>query len=177
MHPVIIQARMGSKRFPGKVLAEIQGRPLIQQMLFRLKDFSPIVAIPDNSENDVLGEYLEGRCRVYRGSEDDVAGRLLGAAGDNDYFVRICGDSPFIDPAVVEAVMQWPDMDLVAYLGQGNCAELIRTETLKALHEQGETDEHVTTGFYRNARRYNILVRQIDGGIVIDTPEDLKRCG
>ena len=108
----IIQARMGSTRFPNKVMRRICGVPMIGLMLERLsfaKRIDHIVlATSLSSANDVLTEYVKGlRYEVYRGSEDDVLDRYyqVATAAKADAVIRVTGDCPLIDPVVVDAVV------------------------------------------------------------------------
>ncbi len=108
----VVQARMGSVRFPGKVLREISGVPLIKILISRLqltKNVNKIIlATSVDPVNDGLEQYVRSLgISVFRGSENDVLSRYyesvknLGAK----YIVRITGDCPFIDPEIVDAVI------------------------------------------------------------------------
>lgn len=108
----IIQARMGSSRLPNKVMALIHGRPMVGQVIRRTKWanlWHTMLAIPDTVENDALA-YLADNMEVhcYRGAEQDLLGRTLGALDDCascDAVVRITGDCPMIDHWVIEQVV------------------------------------------------------------------------
>lgn len=108
----IVQARMGSTRFPGKVMQTICGIPMIGLLLGRLSLASRInqiiVATSVDESNLILKKYLEqlGH-RVYCGSEADVLGRYYEAAkyAKADIIVRITGDCPLIDPEIVDIVI------------------------------------------------------------------------
>jgi|MDSW01.3.fsa_nt_gb spore coat polysaccharide biosynthesis protein SpsF (cytidylyltransferase family) len=111
---IILQARLGSKRLPKKVLKEINNRSLIDILLNRLSkvcsETSLIVAIPDDRENLKLYEHLkklEYKFFVYRGSEYDVLKRYyLAAKSYNlDTVVRLTADCPLIDPNLVDLVI------------------------------------------------------------------------
>ena len=108
----IIQARMGSARLPGKVLADICNRPSIWHIVDRLKRVEEIgevvVATSTNKENDVLEEYCRSELiSCFRGSENDVVDRFYQAAKyyKADVIVRITGDCPLIDPWTVSRVI------------------------------------------------------------------------
>lgn len=105
----IIQARMGSTRLPGKVMADIFGIPLIQIIVDRASCASTvdeiIVATTDDSSDDFFADYLNSKAiPCYRGSDKDVLGRFLGAAQSVNatIIVRITGDCPLIDPGLVD---------------------------------------------------------------------------
>lgn len=105
----IIQARMTSTRLPGKVLADIHGKPMLERMLDRVRRARSldeiIVATTVNATDDPVVEL--GRrlgVRVFRGDEADVLGRYRAAAREAsaDVVVRLTADCPMIDPAVVD---------------------------------------------------------------------------
>lgn len=108
---IIIQARMTSTRLPGKVLADLSGRPMLAQQIRRLQRCRVdqiVVATTVNATDDPVVE-LARREGVawYRGSEHDVLGRFVGAARQEraDVVVRITADCPLIDPAVTDQVI------------------------------------------------------------------------
>jgi len=104
-----IEARMGSTRLPGKVLRKIVGKPVLELMVERLRlvpSLDAIVIATTLNEADQPIIELAKRLGVgsFRGSEDDVTARLLGAAEKHciDVIVETTGDCPLIDPDVVE---------------------------------------------------------------------------
>ena len=108
----IVQARLGSVRFPHKVLRPVLGRPLLEILLDRLGSAAlvseVVLAIPDTSANDELADLAAARnLRCFRGSEGDVLERYVGAAElvAADVVVRITGDCPLVDPVVVDHVI------------------------------------------------------------------------
>lgn len=109
----LVQARTGSTRFPDKVLQDLNGTPLIAYLLERLSRARRIdeimLATSTNARDDRLAELVEGLgYPAFRGSEDDVLDRYYRAAVDRraDVVVRITGDCPLIDPAVVDSVIE-----------------------------------------------------------------------
>jgi glutamate-1-semialdehyde 2,1-aminomutase len=108
----IVQARMGSQRFPEKVMKPIRGTPLIEILLLRLaraKQIDGIVlATSQERENGPLAEHVQQLGHVvYRGSENDVLDRYYHAAtlAGADIVVRITGDCPLVDPELVDSVI------------------------------------------------------------------------
>lgn len=108
----IIQARCGSTRFPNKVFALIDGRPLLHHVVNRLtyaKTLDDIVvATTVNAQDDAIEEWCrEHQVHCFRGSEEDVLNRYFSAseAFPSDYVVRITADDPFKEPAVIDAVV------------------------------------------------------------------------
>ncbi|MBF0156152.1 MAG: glycosyltransferase family protein [Magnetococcales bacterium] len=109
-----IQVRMGSSRLPGKVMREVAGKPLLGHLLDRLALVrnltGVVVATSVRPENDPIERYCrERRLPCFRGSEDDVLGRMLGALREQraDVGVEIFGDCPIIDPALVETTIRY----------------------------------------------------------------------
>lgn len=119
----IVQARMGSSRFPGKVMKPILGRPMIEILLSRLSRSTEldevIVATSVCSRDDVLVEHLEKLgFHCHRGSENDVLLRYLEAAREAraDVVVRITGDCPLVDPGLVSEAVKRFRAERVEYL-------------------------------------------------------------
>ena len=109
----VIQARLGSVRFPRKVLSEFRGTPILGVMLERVSQSRNIdaivLAIPDTSENDELEEFaLACGVKVARGSETDVLSRYAFAARESraDIVVRLTGDCPLIDWALIDECVE-----------------------------------------------------------------------
>lgn len=109
----IVQARMGSSRLPGKVMKPIQGIPMIELLLKRLarsKEIDKIVvATSEDQRNLPLVEHVRKLGYVCeQGSENDVLDRYLQAARKNsaDIIVRITGDCPLVDAALVDEVIR-----------------------------------------------------------------------
>jgi glutamate-1-semialdehyde 2,1-aminomutase len=108
----IVQARMDSTRFPGKVLKPILGTPLIEILLQRLGRATRVdqivLATSADPNNDELAAHADKLgITVYRGSEHDVLDRYHAAAAlaQADIVVRITGDCPLVDPALVDAAV------------------------------------------------------------------------
>src|SRR6266404_2327957 len=109
---VVVQARMGSTRFPNKVLRPVAGVPLIELLLSRLSRAKRVDQIVLATPEDVRNEPLVAHARklgfaVYQGSEKDVLDRYYHAASVHkpDAVVRITGDCPLVDPALVDALI------------------------------------------------------------------------
>lgn len=109
----IVQARMGSTRLPGKVLKEVGNKPLLLYQLERIKRSKLIdqiiVATTNKKEDDLIELFCKDNgYSVYRGSELDVLNRYVAAAKyfEADTIVRLTADCPFIDPAVIDLVIQ-----------------------------------------------------------------------
>lgn len=109
----IVQARMGSTRLPEKVMKPVQGKPLIELLLTRLSQTNQVdqivVATSFNDENQALIKHVEslGYCYL-QGSEEDVLERYYQAASqvNADVVVRITGDCPLVDAALVDQMVK-----------------------------------------------------------------------
>jgi len=104
----VIQARMNSSRLPGKVLADIAGKPAIGHTIARARAASGIdelwLACSDQSADDPLADYVRAQSiEVFRGDEDDVLSRYVAVATETraDVVVRLTGDCPMLDPGVI----------------------------------------------------------------------------
>lgn len=170
----IVQARMGSSRFPGKSLRPIAGRPLLQYVLDRLRrcpDVDRIVVATSTApEDDALARFCEEQSvACVRGSEHDVASRFVDALEREpmDAFVRVCGDRPLLDRALVSraiALYRAGDDEIVtnawpATFPPGQTVEVVTTATfLRAVAGMNARDrEHVTPLFYRDHHLFRIL--------------------
>ena len=123
----IVQARMGSKRLPNKVMRPILGMPMIEILLNRLSKSNEIsqivVATSTNVKNDVLDDHVSKLgFQIFRGSEDDVLQRFADTAKytDADVIVRITGDCPLVDPMLVDSCVAEFRLRNVDYLSNIN---------------------------------------------------------
>jgi spore coat polysaccharide biosynthesis protein SpsF len=197
---VIVQARMTSTRLPGKVLADLGGRSVLERQLERLarceRADELVVATTTNSEDDPIVA-LVGRLghRVFRGSEDDVLSRYAGAAREAgaDLVVRVTSDCPLIDPEETDVVIaelearaaeaDFASNPLVRDVPRGLDTEALWRDVLERAHRMATSvpaREHVT--FYiwsERPERFALhAVRRpyeaADLRWTVDTPEDLE---
>ena len=119
----IVQARMGSTRFPNKVMRRINGVPMIELLLSRLalaKRIDKIIlATSDDPRNQPLADHVRSLgYEVFQGSENDVLDRYYQAAKPHqpDTVVRITGDCPLIDQDLVDQVIAAHEAQGVDYL-------------------------------------------------------------
>ena len=170
----IVQARMGSTRLPGKVLKQVDGKPLIKILLSRLsrskKIDKIILATSIEPENDHLVKTVEKMgFEVFRGSENDVLDRYYQAAKiyKPQVVVRITGDCPIIDPHLVDQVIESYQKTKVDYVSNidpptypdGLDTEVLSFEALEAAYEQSDKSfdrEHVTP-FIRTSGQFKRL--------------------
>jgi len=109
----VLQARMSSTRLPGKILAPLAGRPLLEVLLRRLSPSRRVaewwVATTDTPSDDVTAAW--GRAlgvRVFRGAVDDVLSRYTAIVRQRspEWVVRLTADDPFTDAAVVDLLVE-----------------------------------------------------------------------
>lgn len=127
-----------------------------------------IVATSKNKTDDKLVRYLKkNNYSYYRGSLNNVAERMFKAANKKRYFIRISGDSPLIDPKIIDKAISIHKVnkkyDLITNIfprtyPKGQSVEVIKSETLKKsiqLMTKSEL-EHVTKYFYNNSKKFKI---------------------
>jgi len=192
-----IEARMTSKRLPGKVLLPAAGKPMLEHLVDRLKVVSSveeiILATTINNTDDVLVELAESlSIHSFRGDENDVMNRVIGAAEslDASIVVEITGDCPIIDPSIIEHTIQIfhaNDTDYVSNAEVGSYPDGMDTQvfTLEALKKSASmtTDpldkEHVTLHMRNHPEIFShvYLVAPPDVywpglGLTLDEPND-----
>lgn len=109
---IIVQARLGSTRLPGKIMQEIGGRTVLDHDIARLQqvrgaDCVVIATTDKDSDTPVAEAAAAAGAIVFRGDEQDVLARYLGAARavDADVIMRVTSDCPLIDPEICAAVL------------------------------------------------------------------------
>lgn len=191
----VVQARMGSTRLPGKVMTPLAGAPLIEVLLERLSRSRRITSIVLATSEDVRNEPLAAHVaslgyRVFRGSEHDVLSRFYLAAAPTtpDVVVRITGDCPLVDAALVDAIIDAFLAGQVDYATNTNPptfpdgldVEVMSFEALATAFREATTPydrEHVTP-FIRTPGRFRTVnvVGDADHSAqrwTVDEPEDL----
>jgi glutamate-1-semialdehyde 2,1-aminomutase len=191
----VVQARMGSVRLPGKVLMPIEGVPAIDLLLKRLGNSRTldevIVATSVSQQDDVLAEHLKDQGTSYfRGDENDVLSRFveINSLNQPDVIVRITGDCPFVDPAVVDSVVKKLTAQASEYSSNvepptfphGFDVEAFTCDVLEWTQNHPESKramEHVTTLMRQTSSIKR--VNSTSGGeyahirVTLDNPEDL----
>lgn len=194
----IVQARTGSSRFPRKVLADLLGKPMLVRELERVAlarriDEIVVATTTEPGDDAVADLAAEAGYRVVRGSEDDVLARYAQAAREADagVVVRITGDCPLIDPALIDAaVAEFADGDgrwdfvsnaLSETYPDGMDVEVFSNELLQRADREAELPserEHVTFWFWKTGR---FRVQSISSPeplgslrLTVDYPEDLE---
>lgn len=113
--PIVILARMGSERFPGKHMALLNGKPMIVGIIERLRDIAPVVvATGYGQENhDLCGAAIDAGADAWMGSECNVWERIMSWSLDRGHerWVMYFGDCPFVDPAVVVDMLRFVETE------------------------------------------------------------------
>lgn len=192
----IIQARMGSSRLPGKVLAEIEGRPMLWRVLERARAARSLSEVIVGTTDEPRDDAIVNFCRqhgvaCFRGSESDVLERYYRAAQQRkaDFVVRITSDCPLIDPEVIDQVVReflvgdfdYASNGLTRNYPRGLDAEVMTFEALQRAHAEARHPyqrAHVTPYIYENPNQFKILaVTGVEDYSAfrwtVDTPEDL----
>jgi len=172
MITAIVQARVGSTRYPNKIFAEICGKPIIWHIINRLRYSSGIdkivIATTINLKDDLVESWaIDNNLDVYRGSEEDVLERYYNASMKFgiDTIVRTTSDDPFKDPEIIDKVIDLfykKNLDF-AYnnnppsFPEGLDAEVFSFGALETAQNKSYDNyerEHVTQYFYRNPARF-----------------------
>jgi spore coat polysaccharide biosynthesis protein SpsF len=194
----IIQARMGSSRLPGKVVEDICGKPMIEQMLLRLRRSSVldqiVVAIPRDPSDDVLAALLHAlKIPLFRGSTNDVLSRYFETAKafNAEIIVRLTADCPLIDPDLVDSVVRehfksgadYTSNSLKRTFPRGFDTEVFSFAALERSYRAATETferEHVTPYMYLNPHLFTLHSVQASGKInrpdlrlTVDTAVDL----
>lgn len=172
---------------------------MLSYLLDRLKQCGEldgvILATSDQAADDPIADFAEkAGIGCYRGSLEDVAGRLVAAADmvAAEALVRVSGDSPLLDSALVDRLVAMfrkkDSVDLVTNVQKrtfpkGQSVEVLALESLRRVHrsELSRSErEHVTSHFYRHPDRFRIVNVEHEAPLgslqlSIDTASDLDR--
>ncbi len=171
----ILQARMSSTRLPGKVLADINGRPMIYWQIMRIKEAKRIdelvVVTSIDQSDDVLTEYLlQNGVLVERGPIENVLERFLQALDrfrDYENIVRLTGDCPLVMPNLIDEMVTKFDNSDLDYLSNaleptfpdGLDIEIVKRSALIRLSDYPLSvaeSEHVTLGLRNRIKDFTI---------------------
>ena len=166
---VVVQARMGSTRLPGKALLPFGPGTLTESSLRRLARVSAdirVLATEPRSSAELGPPAEKLGYEVFLGSEDDVLARFCGAVRKFglDWVVRATADNPFVSPEAASALLADPrslQSDYSAFQGLplGFGVELIRASALLAAEAEARDPyerEHVCPFLYRRPERFRI---------------------
>lgn len=191
---VIVQARTGSSRLPGKVLADVGGMPMLEFMLRRLAPLPwPVVVATSDQEADtaVVSVARASGARVVRGPEGDVLARYMVAlqAHPASHVVRLTADCPLADPRIISAAVQLHLDANAAYTSnvlprtfpKGLDCEVMSAEALRSAASEANATgerEHVTPFLYRRPERFKLANLWCEEDLgderwTVDTADDL----
>lgn len=187
---VIIQARMGSKRFPGKILAKLGDKTVLGHVVARAKEIGPrvIVATDAASERHIpTGPDLPSD--FFIGPGDDVLLRYLKCAEAYhiDIIMRITADCPLLDPELCKKVLAM-HMEHRCFCAiaenktfpKGYGCEVFSRRAIELANEYAKDDydrEHVTSWMERNLRCIYLTQEKDESHLnyCVDYPEDIPR--
>lgn len=196
---IIVQARLGSTRLPGKVLKPILGKPMLCYQIERLRRLQGvqgiIVATTTNPQDQPLVDFcMREGLHYVRGSEDDVLSRYVAAceAFGLDIVVRITSDCPIIDPSIIQKglalfLQNYANLDYLSICHErtypiGMDFEIIRVSALKKAFYEAQTaaeKEHVTPYIWKHPEHFRLanlqqMINQSSYRLTVDTHEDLE---
>ena len=196
---IIIQARTGSTRLPGKMIKPFYNKKSILEIqINNLKKLNfPIVVVTSVSEGDDSIEAIAKNCGTdcFRGSEDDVLSRFVQAGKEFqfDTIIRVCGDNPFLDIDLLQSLLlKYKGEDYLSYQYQdtptilthfGFFAEITTLKTLTKVSEATKESfftEHVTNYIYKNEKDFEIKFEKLPSyfdthlRLTIDTSGDFE---
>jgi spore coat polysaccharide biosynthesis protein SpsF len=194
---IVVSARMRSSRRPGKAMAPLAGKPLLEHLLERVASLGGVervvLATSVDPDNEVLAE-LAGKMgvAVYRGDEEDVLLRHVEAARrfGAEHVVRVTGDNPLTDLPLIETLASRhleEDADYTYVPGDallmGILCEVISRRALEVSHRDGE-DRHrselVTLYIKENPEKFRIVRAELprelyrpEFRLTVDEPDDV----
>ena len=197
---IIVQARMGSTRLPGKVMRTLAGRPMLDHVLDRLERVAGadevVVATTEQEHDQAIVDLVGARPSIglFCGSEHDVLARYHAAAQQYgaDVVVRITADCPLIAPSVVDRCIEvfrsragsidYVTTGMRRTYPRGLDTEVLNFQALDAAHREATEDwdrEHVTAFVYKRPERFRLLSVEDDADHshlrwTVDTPEDFE---
>jgi spore coat polysaccharide biosynthesis protein SpsF len=195
----VVQARMNSKRLPGKVMLNIIGKPLVWHIYNRLKKSKlvsdVVVSTGDSENNELLCKFLENNnIPHFFGDETDLIDRLYQTAKrfNADIIVRITGDCPLADPKIIDNLISTfidssEQYDIVINnekhtFPHGLDVEVYSFKILEKLWNEiknPEFREWFTLYFKKNNSNYNVLNIESPENLssyrwTVDYPEDFE---
>jgi len=175
---IIIQARMGSSRYPGKVLKKISNISLIEWVIKRVKNSKKIkkiiLATTSNKVDDVLVKIAKkNKILIYRGKNKNVLNRFYETAKKYkiNTIVRVCADNPFVDSDQIDLLVSMYKKKNYDYIcnhqnklnsnyADGFGAEIFSFSILEKMHtfvKNKSQREHITKYIWDNLNKFKIL--------------------
>ena len=171
---IIIQARLGSKRFPKKIFQIIDKKNILEHVITRVKKVKfkkkIIIATTTNKLDSVLKKIAKRyACFFFKGKNNDVLNRFFSAASKYkiNNIIRISADSPFIDPDIIEKaykIFKKNKFDIVTNIQspsypKGMSVEMFSFSVLMRANKLAKSKfdkEHVTKVIYKNPKLFKI---------------------
>ena len=169
----IIQARMSSTRLPGKILMELYGKPVIQNIVERVgrceKINEVVVATSSDVTDDSVATFLQNHnINVFRGDLDNVLSRYYHCAKDYgaDCVIRLTGDNALVDSEIIDEAIDIYQKNSIDYLDYkstlplGMAVEIFSFDALEKAYmgaENTECLEHVTPYMRENPHVFSIM--------------------
>lgn len=171
---IIVQARTGSLRLPGKVLLPLAGKTLLERMMERIlasheADGAVIATTIEQEDDPIVDLCLDNRFHIFRGHPTDLLDRHYKTAKEYgaDIVVKIPSDCPLIDPAVIDKVIRFYKDNTYDYVSNlhpatypdGNDVEVMSMKALREMWLNAAKDyerEHTTPYLWENCERYRI---------------------
>jgi spore coat polysaccharide biosynthesis protein SpsF len=196
---VIIQARMGSSRLPGKVLMPLGNSTVLGYVTSRCLQIQPtsdvIVATSNLEQDNQIEEWCQqNQVSCFRGDEEDVLARFYMCARpySPDYIIRVTADCPFVDydlaNQMISSMKEQPS-DIVILQGElprGLAVEIISFSALEYIYKNGMEQrfrEHVTYYAYEFHQKFDQTLLDVSVSkqtpklrITLDTEEDYQLC-
>lgn len=192
----VVQARVASKRLPGKALLPLAGKPIVTHVLERALNIPSVncvvLAVPEGDENVVLFEAVKHLdVSFFQGSENDVLDRFFRVAEkfSGDYIARITADNPFTDSeyaheAIMRAISGNFDLCAPEGLPLGCAVEVLSRSALERAHKEGTLPyhrEHVSPYIKERVDIFSIERFHVDIDpryafvrLTVDTEEDYR---
>ena len=171
---IIVQARCGSIRLPSKVLLKLEDKTILEHTISQIKKtkFNKKIIIATTAkkkDKKIIDIAKKNNCDFFCGSEKNVLNRYYEAAKKFKIknIIRICSDSPFIDPSILEKafkIFKKKKYDYVSNIIRptypaGMSVEIFNFTSLKKCNESitdPEEKEHVTPFIYRNPKIFSL---------------------
>lgn len=198
---LVIQARMGSSRLPGKVLMNLCGKPVLLHIIERLKDLKKeykkiIITSTAQKDGEIENFCKENNILFFRGSENDVLDRYYQAAKlfKLQHIVRLTGDNPLVDANNLQFLIEEHLKNNADYssnisevnsgLPEGVGSEIFSFSALEKSWIEGKREnhrEHVNEYILENQDKFKVLFVKMrddrlsackDLRLTIDTRED-----
>ncbi len=193
----IIQARVNSKRLPGKVLKKINKFTVLEQVISQVNEVfekeNIIVATSKNKQDLAICEICKQfGVKYYRGDLQNVSKRYYDLLNIHKSisFLRVCADSPFLDPILIKRCIRVFKKKKPNFLTnvlprtfpKGQSIEIFNSNFFKKRFRNIKKKydlEHVTTYFYSNKKKYNFInIKNNENlskiNMCVDHPKDLK---